>query len=70
LRKIITDIPEKSEKWFQTLFKQLNIKHKILTTQAKGDLLLAKLIDKAREEEGEAEKDKVFQFVKKHGDKI
>ena len=40
--------------------------HKFLTEQSKEDLLLAKLIDEAMEEDGEIEKEKVLQFVKKH----
>lgn len=66
MKTVILNIPEKSEKWFLTLFNQFKIKHKILTAQAKEDLLLAKLIDEAMEEKGEIEKEKVLQFVKKH----
>ena len=68
MKTVILNIPEKSEKWFQTLFNQFHIKHKILTEQAKEDLLLAKLIDEAMEEKGEVEKEKVLDFVKKHAD--
>lgn len=68
MKTVILNIPEKSEKWFQTLFTQFRIKHKILTTQAKEDLILAKLIDEAMEEGGEVEKEKVLQFVKKHAE--
>lgn len=70
MKTVILNIPEKSEKWFKTLFAQFHIKHKILTTQAKEDLILAKLIDEAMEENGEVEKEKVLQFVKKHANKI
>jgi len=66
MKTVILTIPEKNEKWFQTLFTQFRIKHKFLTAQSKEDLLLAKLIDEAMEEEGEIEKEKVLQFVKKH----
>jgi hypothetical protein len=68
MKTVILNIPEKSEKWFLTLFNQFQIKHKILTEQAKEDLILAKLIDEAMEEKGEVEKEKVLQFVKKHAD--
>lgn len=68
MKTVILNIPEKSEKWFQTLFNQFHIKHKILTEQAKEDLLLAKLIDEAMVEKGEVEKEKVLDFVKKHAD--
>ena len=70
MKTVILNIPEKSEKWFQTLFNQLHVRHRILTAQAKEDLLLAKLIDEAMQEKGEVEKEKVFAFVKKHADKI
>jgi hypothetical protein len=66
MKTVILNIPEKNEKWFLTLFNQFQIKHKVLTAQAKEDLLLAKLIDEAMEEKGEVEKEKVLQFVKKH----
>ena len=66
MRTVILNIPEKNEKWFETLFNQLHVKHKILTEKAKEDLLLAKLIDEAMEEKGEVKKEKVLQFVKKH----
>jgi hypothetical protein len=68
MKTVILNIPEKSEKWFQTLFNQFHIKHKILTEQAKEDLLLAKLIDEAMGEKGEVDKEKVLDFVKKHAD--
>ena len=70
MKTVILSIPEKSEKWFQTLFTQFDIKHKILSEQGKEDLILAKLIDEAMEEKGEVEKEKVLQFVKKHAAKI
>lgn len=66
MKTVILNIPEKSEHWFRTLFSQFHIKHKILSAAAKEDLLLAKLIDEAMEEKGEVDKEKVFQFVKKH----
>ncbi len=55
------------KKWYTTLFDQLHLKHKVLSGEAKEDLMLAKLIDEAMSEEGEIEKEKVLQFVKKHG---
>ena len=61
------NIPEKNEKWFSVLFDRFKIKHKILSAEAKADLILANLIDEAMEEEGEIEKEKVLQFVRKHG---
>ena len=66
MKTVILTIPEKNEKWFQTLFTQFRIKHKFLTEQSKEDLLLAKLIDEAMEEDGEIDKEKVLQFVKKN----
>ena len=68
MKTVILNLPEKNEKWFETLFNQFHIKHKILTEEAKEDLLLAKLIDESMEEKGEVKKDKVFQFVKKHAE--
>ena len=65
MKTVILNIPEKNEKWFRTLFDQLHLKHKILSREAKEDLLLAKLIDEAMSEEGEVDKKKVLQFVKK-----
>ena len=66
MKTIILNIPAESEKWFQTLLHKLRIKHKILTTKAKEDLLLAKLIDEAMKERGEIDREKVLRFVKKH----
>lgn len=68
MKTVILNLPRKNEKWFRTLLNQFHIRHKILSSQAKADLLLARLIDEAMKEEGEVEKDKVIQFVKKHGD--
>ena len=68
MKTVILNLPEKNEKWFETLFNQFNIKHKILTSEAREDLLLAKLIDEAMEEKGEVKKEKVFQFVRKHAE--
>ncbi|MGP8214339.1 MAG: hypothetical protein ACLQQ4_02115 [Bacteroidia bacterium] len=70
MKTVILNIPENSEKWFETLFNQFHIKHKILTEEGKEDLLLAKLIDEAMEEKGEVKKEKVLQFVKKHANKV
>ncbi len=67
MKTIILTIPEKSEKWFRTLFNRFQIKHKVLSEEGKEDLLLAKLIDEAMQDEGEVDKEKVFAFVKKHG---
>jgi hypothetical protein len=67
MKTVILNIPDKNEKWYRTLFNELHLKHKILSDEAKEDLLLAKLIDEAMGEEGEIEKEKVLQFVKKHG---
>lgn len=68
MKTVILNLPEKNEKWFETLFNQFHIKHKVLTKENKEDLMLAKLIDEAMEEEGEVDKEKVFQFVKKHAE--
>ncbi len=70
MKTVILNIPEKSEKWFETLFNQFHVKHKILTEEAKEDLLLAKLIDEAMEDKGEVKKEKVFQYVKKHARQV
>ena len=67
MKTVILNLPNGNEKWYLTLFDQLHLKHKVLSEQAKEDILLAKLIDEAMSEEGEVEKDKVLQFVKKHG---
>ena len=67
MKTVILNIPEKNEKWFRTLFTQFHLKHKVLSQEAKEDLMLAKLIDEAMSEEGEIEKEKIFQFVRKHG---
>ena len=67
MKTVILNIPEKNEKWFRTSFDQFQIKHRILSQEAKEDLVLAKLIDEAMNEEGEVEKEKVLQFVKKQG---
>ncbi len=66
MKTVILNVPEKTEKWFLTLFNQFHIKHKVLSDEGKADLLLAKLIDEAMAEDGEVEKEKVFQFVRKH----
>jgi hypothetical protein len=68
MKTVILNLPTKNEKWFETLFNQFHIKHKILTEEAKEDLLFAKLIDEAMEEKGEVKKEKVMQFVKKHAE--
>ena len=67
MKTVILNIPEDNQKWYLTLFNQLHLKHKVLSEQAKEDILLAKLIDESMNEEAEVEKDKVLQFVKKHG---
>ena len=67
MKTVILTIPEKSEKWFRTLFNRIQVRHKILTDEGKENLLLAKLIDEAMQEEGEVEKEKVIGFVRKHG---
>ena len=67
MKTVLLNIPEENEKWYRTLFNQLHLKHKVLSEEGKEDLLLAKLIDEAMSEEGEIEKEKVLQFVKKHG---
>ena len=68
MKTVILNIPEKKGKWFESLLDQLNIRHKVLTKENKKDLLFAKLIDEAMEEEGEVPKEKVFEFVKKHAE--
>ncbi|HLG36290.1 MAG TPA: hypothetical protein VI757_15530 [Bacteroidia bacterium] len=70
MKTIILNIPEKKEKWFETLFSQLQVRHKVLTKENKEDLLLAKLIDEAMAEDGEVEREKVFKFVKKHAQQV
>jgi hypothetical protein len=67
MKTVILTIPDNNEKWYRTLFNQLNLKHKVLSEQEKEDLLLAKLIDESMDEKGEVEKEKVLRFVKKHG---
>ena len=67
MKTVILNIPDKNEKWYRSLFHQLHLKHKILSEGDKEDLMLAKLIDEAMDEEGEVEKEKVLQFVRKHG---
>lgn len=67
MKTVILNIPDKNEKWYRTLFNQLNVKHKVLSEEEKEDLLLAKLIDESMSEKGEIEKEKVLQYVKKHG---
>jgi hypothetical protein len=67
MKTVILNIPEGSEKWFRTLFDKFNLRHKVLSKQAKEDLILAKLIDEAMEEDGEVDSEKVIAFVKKHG---
>ena len=66
MKTVILTIPEKREKLFLTLFNQFHIKHKVLSAEAKEELLLAKLIDEAMEEKGEIPKEKIEQFVKKY----
>jgi len=68
MKTVILNIPAKKEKWFETLFQSLHVRHKVLNEESKEDLLFAKLISEAMEEEGEVEKEKVFSFVKKHAD--
>ncbi|CAN5228160.1 hypothetical protein BH09BAC5_BH09BAC5_01440 [soil metagenome] len=70
MKTVILNIPEKNAKWLTILFDQLHLKHKVLSQTAKEDLMLAKLIDQAMSDKGEIEKEKVFQFVKKHGAKV
>ena len=67
MRTIILNMPEKREKWFRTLFHQFHIQHKVLSSEQKEDLLLAKLIDEAMSEEGEIPKEKIKRFIQKHG---
>ena len=68
MKTVILNIPEKKGKWFESLLDQLHIRHKVLTKNNKADLIFARLIDEAMEEEGEVEKNKVIQFVKKHAE--
>jgi len=70
MRTIILSVPEKKEQWFRTLFSQFQVKHKVLNEEAREELILAKLIDEAMAEEGEVPKEKVMQFIKKHGRKV
>jgi len=70
MKTVILTIPEKSEKWFNTLFNQFQIKYKILSSEAREELFLARLIDEAMAEEGEIPKTKIDQFTEKYGDKI
>lgn len=70
MKTVILTIPGKSEEWFHTLFNQFKIKHKILSSEAKEELFLARLIDEAMAEEGEIPKEKIEQFTKKYGNKI
>ncbi len=67
MKTVILNIPDGNEKWYLTLFNQLHLKHRVLSQQAKEDILLAKLIDESMNEKGEVEKEKVIQFVRKHG---
>jgi len=69
MKTVILTIPEKNEKWFDTLFSQFNIKHKVLSAEATEELLLVGLIDEAMAEEGEVPKEKIKRFTKKYGDK-
>ena len=52
------------------VIQPVHVKHKILTEEAKEDLLLAKLIDEAMEDKGEVKKEKVFQYVKKQARQV
>ena len=70
MKSIILTIPEKKAEWFNTLFNQFNIKHKVLSAEATEDLLLAGLIDEAMAEEGEIPKEKIERFTKKYGNKV
>lgn len=60
----------KKRKMVWDLIQPVHVKHKILTEEAKEDLLLAKLIDEAMEDKGEVKKEKVFQYVKKHARQV
>lgn len=66
MKTVILNIPEGSEKWFRTLFDKFNLRHKVLSKQAKEDLILAKLIDEAIEEDGEVDSEKIITFIRKH----
>ena len=70
MKTIILTIPEKREMWFRTLFKQFQVKHKVLNDEENEDLMLTKLIDEAMAEEGEVSREQIDQFIEKHGSKI
>ncbi|MBW8050673.1 MAG: hypothetical protein FVQ77_10120 [Cytophagales bacterium] len=63
MKTIILTIPEKRELWFRTLFRQFQIKHKVLNEEEQIDLMLAKLIDEAMAEEGEVSKEQIYKFI-------
>ncbi len=58
MKTVILNIPDKRENWYRTLFNQLHLKHKVLSEEAKQDLLLAKLIDESMSEEEKLKKKK------------
>ncbi len=63
MKTMILSVPEDREQWFRTLFDQFRIRHRTLTDEAAEDMMMARLIGEAMEEE-------VMGFIRANGGKI
>ncbi len=70
MRTMILSVPEGKEEWFRTLFDQFSLKHRTLSEEAAEDLMLARLIDEAMEEEGEVSEETVLNFIRENGGEV
>lgn len=70
MKTVLVRIPDGKERWFNTLFDQLKVEHRILSTKDREDIALARLIDEAMEEEGEATEEEVMLVLNSNGGKV
>ena len=67
MKTIIFKVSSEREGWFQTLFQQFGIQHRVLSDEENEELQLARLIDEAMAEEGEVSRGDIDRFIEKHG---
>ena len=65
MKTIIVNIPEKKENYFLSIFKKHHLKTHVLEREEDEDLI-AKWIDEGMESE-EIPKEKIYEYLRKHG---
>lgn len=63
MKTFLITVPEGKERWFRTLFDQFHVKHRTLREDEMEDLGLARLMDEAMNEPGEAPMDEVMELL-------